>query len=128
MTTAAQTMAKTAAETANLRKQLAASQAKVAAFERREQAESLLMELARDPANAEMAPASVEDFLEKRAEIERMPSTDVARSVVKLASQRTFGGIGDSMPSDVGPKPHGSDSKADDLLNDFLYDSNSTDA
>lgn len=122
MTTAAQTKAKTAAESVNLRKQLADAQAKVAAFERREEAENLLLELARNPANAEMAPVGIEDFLEKRAQIESLPSMDVARSVVKLAGQRVFGGIGEPDAVETNPKPSATGSMADNFLNDFLHD------
>ena len=92
------TLAKTAAENqqlknrvAELEGKLAAAETKIAAAEKRAAAETMLVEVARDPrAPLDMKPVDVDDFLAKRAQLEALASIDNARTAVKMASARSF--------------------------------------
>jgi hypothetical protein len=114
------TLAKTAAENQLLKTRVAELEAKVAASDKRAAAEQMLIENANDPrAPLEMRPVDVEDFLAKRAQLEALPSIEVAKTAVKMASTRSFT-VGE--PDASTPTNHVvTGSKAeDDFVNSFL--------
>ncbi len=94
-------MAKMAAEGKAKDREIADLKAKVAAHEKRAQAEKVLTDVMNDPrAPLDLRPVDIGDFLSKRAEIEKLPDMNMALAAVKIASRRSFD-IGNPEPSDA---------------------------
>jgi len=102
-----------------LRGELETTNKKLAAFERREEAEAFLCSIMQDPrAPLTFKPSTPSDFLDKRAQLEGLDNIKAAEVAVKMAQ---FGGfeIGEVM-DDGRPPPPNDGSKADMDFNDYL--------
>lgn len=115
--------AKMARELVASRKENAELKAKLAAFEKKAEAEQILVEAMSDPrVPLHLRPSGVQDFLTKRAQIEGQdPKT------VKLAMQMASGtefGIGE--PESSKPAFTSSGSLADDQFTEWLLGSQTT--
>ena len=110
-------MAKTASELVTARREVAELKAKLAQMEKRAAAESFLVELMSDPAApVHFRPSGVDDFLAKRAQVEKVDLEQV-RLATKIASRGSFE-VGE--PEDERPRFSPSGSKADDEFTDWL--------
>jgi hypothetical protein len=117
-------MAKLAAENKVKDREIADLKTKLAAHDKRAEAEKVLVDVMNDPrASLDLRPVDVEDFLAKRAEIEKLPDTKMALAAVKIAQRRSFD-LGSPEPGDAstsGGQRVSTGSKADDeFANSFL--------
>ena len=84
-------MAKTAAQLVTYRKEVEELKSKLAAFEKRAEAEQFLIDLAQDPhAPLHLKPSGIADFLEKRASVEKLPDIAMAKTAAKMAGSHGF--------------------------------------
>ncbi len=116
-------LAKTAAEKSAQTAEVATLRAKVAAFEKEKEAENLLLSL---DIRHSMSPVSVNDFIEKRAQIAKMKDIESAHVAVKMAQTQSFDAcIGDPVErnTDDGARPGDAVTRADKDLNDFIFSS-----
>lgn len=105
-------MAKTAAENVELKKQLDELRSQLAAHEKRAEAESVLIDMMNDPSTpVQLKPSDAEDFLAKRAMFERVGDIERCKLAVKMAGDGVFE-IGEPESSD--PLFESTGSKADD--------------
>lgn len=114
-------MTKVANELVASRRENDELRAKLAEFEKRAEAEAFLIDMMSDAgAPLSMKPSSVEDFLDKRAAIEKLDSIEIAKTAVKMASAHGFeiGG-----PDEPTPLYQSSGSRADDEFTDYLLGS-----
>ena len=113
-------LAKLATENIDLKKEAENLREKVAKFEKRAEAEQVLIDLIHsNDAPIALRPSSVEDFLNKRAQIEEK-DLETVKLAAKMASAQDFG-IGD--PENESSLFNSSGSKADDMFTEWLLDS-----
>lgn len=115
-------LAQTAKALVEAKKKVSELETKLAALEKRAEAEGFLLDMMQDPrAPLALRPSSVADFLEKRAAIEKQ-DLEVAKLAAKMASSRGFE-IGD--PEDPTPLFQSTGSRADDEFVEYLLSTSS---
>ena len=101
------------------RAQVAELREKLSAYEKREEAERLLVEATEAEASSPLKVTGVEDFLTKRAQIEKH-DLETVKLAMAMADKKDFG-IGE--PEDESPLFQSSGSKADDMFTHWLASS-----
>jgi hypothetical protein len=104
-----------------LKREVGELQEKVASFERKEAAESVLVEIMSDPRAAlSFKPTTASDFLHKRAQLENLEDMKAAKSAIKMAQVGDFAiGDGDE-PGDDARVISANGSRAEQEFEDWL--------
>ena len=113
-------LAKTAAQLSSTKRRVEELEVKLAAYEKREEAEKILVEMMHDASvPPHLRPSSPDEFLDTRAQIEGQDLGTV-KLALKMAGNVDFG-IGE--PEETTPLYESADSKADAIFTDWLLSS-----